>query len=378
MVTSLCSLRNLEYTANGYVRIDSSVSIFRGLRVLTEKANNPLGGLVIEKIFQKQLIMRRVVGALLVLLGFATYLYGWRVLAINAMVLVLAVATEWVFERARGKKVSEAVVVTALLYGLSLPPLVPFWVAAIGIVFAVAIGKEVFGGFGRNVFNPAITGRLFVYISFPVQLQQSWAEPNVPGFVSDLLGIGPDAIASATPLDILRSGAAETLNFWQLFFGFRMGSMGESAVWLILIAGIYYIVTKTAQWRLIVSTLLSAALFQTVFYFTGLTEMVPHLALMSGSILYVSVFMSTDPVSAPNKPGSQWLYGLIIGGTTVLIRVFAGFPEGTSFGILLGNTFASLLDELMPKPKPKKKAAPKSAPKKDEAKPATANAGGSN
>ncbi|MFW6313364.1 MAG: RnfABCDGE type electron transport complex subunit D, partial [Spirochaetota bacterium] len=294
---------------------------------------------MIEKIFQKQLIMRRVVGALLVLLVFATYLYGWRVLAINAMVLVLGVATEWLFERTRGKKVSEAVVVTSLLYGLSLPPMVPFWVAAVGIVFAVAIGKEVFGGFGRNIFNPAITGRLFVYISFPVQLQQSWAEPRVPGFIMDAFGLSADAVSSATPLALMRQGSAEILDFWQLFFGFRTGSMGESAIWLILIAAIYYIVTKTAQWRLIVSTLLSAALFQTVFYFTGLTEMVPHLALMSGSILYVSVFMSTDPVSAPNKPGSQWLYGLIIGGTTVLIRVFSGFPEGTSFGIMMGNTF---------------------------------------
>ena len=340
---------------------------------------------MIEKIFQKQLIMRRVVGALLVLLVFATYLYGWRVLAINAMVLVLGVATEWLFERTRGKKVSEAVVVTSLLYGLSLPPMVPFWVAAIGIVFAVAIGKEVFGGFGRNIFNPAITGRLFVYISFPVQLQQSWAEPRVPGFIMDAFGLSADAVSSATPLALMRQGSAEILDFWQLFLGFRTGSMGESAIWLILIAAIYYIVTKTAQWRLMVSTLLTAAALHTIFYFTGLSELVPHLALVSGSLLYVVVFMTTDPVSAPNKPGSQWLYGVIIGGTTVLIRVFAGFPEGTSFGILLGNVFASLLDEIMPKPKPKKKkpAASTGGAKKPAggsaggAKPQTASAGGS-
>lgn len=316
-----------------------------------------------SKLFQKQVIMRRVVWALLVLLVFATYMYGWRVLAINAMVLVLAVITEWLFERARGKKVSEAVIVTALLFGLSLPPLVPFWVAAVGIVFAVAIGKEVFGGFGRNIFNPAITGRLFVYISFPSLLQRSWTVPRVPGFVANLTGM--DVVTSATPLDMLRAGGEEALSIWHLFFGFRMGSMGESAVWLILAAGIYYIVTKTAQWRLIVSTLLSAALLHVIFFFTGLTEMAPHLSLMSGSILFVSVFMATDPVSAPNKPWSQWLYGLIIGGTTVLIRVFAGFPEGTSFGILLGNTFASLLDEYLPAKK--KKKAKKAAPAKAEA-----------
>jgi Na+-transporting NADH:ubiquinone oxidoreductase subunit B len=143
-----------------------------------------------------------------------------------------------------------------------------------------------------------------------------------------------------------------------------LGSSGESAIWLIVIAGIYLAVTKTAQWRLMVSTLLSASALHVVFYFTGLTQLVPHLALMSGSLLYVCVFMSTDPVSAPNKPASQWLYGLIIGGTTALIRVFSGFPEGTSFGVLLGNTFASLIDEIMPAPKKKKKkaVAPKAAP----------------
>ncbi len=318
-----------------------------------------LGDGVIGKLFQKQQIMRRVVGTLLVLLVFATYLYGWRVLAINAFVLVLGIATEWVFERARGKKVSEAVLVTCLLYGLALPPLVPFWVAAIGIVFAVAIGKEVFGGFGRNIFNPAITGRLFVYIAFPTLTQRGWVEPRVPGFVTDLVGL--DALTGATPLGLLAGGATEPVGFWQLFFGFRMGSMGESAVWLILLAAVYLIATKTAQWRLIASTFLSALLLQTVFYVTGLSAMVPHLAMMSGSILFVAVFMSTDPVSGPNKPGSQWLYGLIIGGTTILIRNFGGFPEGTSFGILLGNTFASLLDELLPKPKPKKKPAKKPA-----------------
>ncbi|TFH05652.1 MAG: RnfABCDGE type electron transport complex subunit D [Spirochaetales bacterium] len=308
---------------------------------------------MIEKVFQKQVIMRRVIAALLVLMAFSTYLYGWRVLAINAMILSLGILTEYLFERARGKKVSEAVVVTSLLFGLSLPPLVPFWVAAVGIIFAVALGKEVFGGFGRNVFNPAITGRLFIYISFPTLMQRSWVEPRIPGFLSG--AFGPEGVTGATPLDILRSGGAEALDFWQMFFGFRLGSAGETAIWLILAAAIYLMVTKTAQWRLILSTIGSAAVLNTIFYFTNLTPLVPHMAMMSGSILFVSVFMATDPVSAPNKPSSQWLYGLIIGGTTVLIRTFSGFPEGTSFGVLLGNTFASLIDEIMPKAKPKKK-----------------------
>ena len=309
------------------------------------------------KLFQKQLMMRRVVGALLPLLAFATYLYGWRVLALNALVVVLGVTTEWLFERKRGKKVSEAVLITSLLFGLSLPPLVPFWVAAVGIVFAVAMAKEVFGGFGRNVFNPAIAGRLFIYISFPTLMQRSWVAPRIPGFLSNL---GVDAITSATPLSLL--GTGETVDWLGLLLGFRLGSIGESAIWLIVIAAIYLIVTKTAQWRLIVSTFGSAAILTTIFYLTGLTSAAPHLALMSGSILFVSVFMATDPVSAPNKPASQWIYGAIIGGVTVLIRTFAGFPEGTSFGVLIGNTFANLIDEIIPKKKAKKKPATAAPP----------------
>ncbi len=318
---------------------------------------------MLGKLFQKQLIMRRVIGVLLLLLVFATFLYGWRVLAINALVLALGILTEWLFERARGKKVSEAVIVTSLLFGLSLPPLVPFWIAAVGIVFAVAVGKAVFGGFGRNIFNPAITGRLFVYISFPTLMQRSWMAPRVPEFFTNLVGF--DAVTSATPLDIMRTGGQEALNFWHLFFGFRLGTAGESAIWLILIAGIYLSVTKTAQWRLIVSTFLTAAALHVIFFVTGLSDLAPHLALVSGSILFVSVFMATDPVSAPNKPAGQWLYGFIIGGTTVLIRTFAGFPEGTSFGVLLGNTFAGLIDEIMPAAKKKKKKKPATAATKE-------------
>ena len=306
-----------------------------------------------EKLFQKQLIMRRVVGSLLVLLVFSTYLFGARVLIINALVLALGIATEWVFERSRGKKVSEAVLVTCLLYGLSLPPMVPLWIAAIGIVFAVAVAKEMFGGFGRNIFNPAIAGRLFVYISFPLQLQQTWATPNVPGFLQGFFGM--DVTGSATPLAVMARDGAGSLDFWQMFFGFRLGSIGETASWLIIAAAIYLIVTKTAQWRLIVSTFFSALALHAALYAAGISDLVPHFAMISGSILYVSVFMSTDPVSAPNKPASQWLYGILIGSVTVLVRVFAGFPEGTSFGVLIGNTFASLIDELMPKPKPKKR-----------------------
>ncbi len=315
-----------------------------------------------QKIFQKQLIMRRVLYSLAPIFLFSIYLYGWRPIAVVAVTFVLGILTEYIMEKRKNKKVSEAVLVTCAIYSLAMPPAVPLWIVAIGIIFAVFIGKEVYGGFGRNIFNPAITGRLFIYITFATVLATSWMAPGAFGMAGEA---GVDALTAATPLTAMRNG--EMPNWLDLLIGTRAGSIGESSTLLIVAAAIYLIWTKTAQWRLIVSTALSAGILTTIFYFTGLApNLPPHLAMMSGSILYVSVFMSTDPVSAPNQKNSQWVYGALIGTVTILVRTFSGFPEGTSFGILMGNVFASLIDELMPKQKKKKKASKPAPKKKDE------------
>ncbi len=343
--------------------------------------------------FQKQDVMRRVVFSLVPLFLFATFLYGWRVVVTTALVFALGIGTEYLFERNRKKKVSEAVLVTSALYALSLPPATPLWIAAIGIIFAVAVGKSIYGGFGRNIYNPAITGRLFVYLTFPTVLTTAWM---VPAMVDIAGGLGltnafgtsgqiaVDTITAATPLAVMRTG--EVPNLWNLFFGFRGGSMGESSTLLILIAAVYLIRTKTANWKLITSTFGSALFFTVVFYFAGLIpgispdtysgtgHLIPIAAyMMSGSILFVAVFMATDPISGPNNPRAQWIYGFLIGGVSMTVRAFSVFPEGTSFGIMIGNTFASLLDELLPRKKKKKKS--KAAPKVAAAPPETADAG---
>ena len=315
-----------------------------------------------QKLFQKQLIMRRVVYSLVPIYLFSIYLYGWRVLALTAVVFPLAILTEWAFERTRKKKVSEASLVTAGIYLLALPPATPLWIAAVGIVFAIAIGKEIYGGFGRNIFNPAITGRLFIYITFPTVLANAWMVPGMFGMAGQA---GIDAMTAATPLAAIRNPDIATPGLLDFLIGTRPGSLGESSTILIVAAAVYLIYTKTAQWRLIVSTVVSAGVMLAIFDLTGLTQgMPPHIGLMSGSILYVSVYMSTDPVSAPNKNMSQIIYGTIIGSVSMIVRVFSGFPEGTSFGIIIANVFASLIDELVPK-KTRKKAKPKPASKSD-------------
>lgn len=288
--------------------------------------------------------MRKVIWVLIPLWVFALVLYGWHLLWLSLFVFIPAVLTEYFFEKRNKKKVSEAVWITALLYLLSLPPLTPWWVATLGIVFAMIFGKAAFGGFGRNIFNPAITGRLFIYLAFPNIMTLGWIRP-FSGW--DLAGLfqKADAVSTATPLGLLRTGNSPEI--WEMLLGLRNGSMGEGMVILIVLAAVYLIWTNTASWKLMLSTLLSAAgltFLLDVLQVPQALETLP--ALLSGSLLFVAVFMVTDPVSGPKDERSKWWYGILIGASAVVIRTFSVFPEGTSFAVLLGNTFAPLLDDL--------------------------------
>ncbi len=313
-----------------------------------------------SQIFQKQKVMQRVVYSLVPLFLFSIYLYGWWPIAQAVVVFSVGILVEYLFEKQRGKRISEAVLVTCSLFTLALPPTLPLWISAVGIAFAVGIGKEVYGGFGRNVFNPAITGRLFIWIAFAAPFATAWMEPG--GFGAGEAGV--DLITAATPIEVLEDGGS--VDFVDLLIGTRAGSIGESSIILIALSGIYLVWTKTAQWRLMVSTLLGAAVLSFVFYETGLSPLPTEYAIFSGSLFFVAVYFATDPITAPNKPGSQWIYGIIIGAVTVLVRAFTDFNAGASFGIFVANVFSCLLDEIMPAPKKKKKA------KKPTKKPATA------
>ncbi len=302
------------------------------------------GGIML---FQKQLMMRKVVYSLFPIYLAAVFFYGIYFFIVSIAVFAAGIMTEYLFMKYYGKKISEAVLVTCMIYLLSLPPEVPVWIAATGIVFGVLFGKCVYGGFGRNIFNPAITGRLFIYITFPGKMTSLWTVPSFFGFGKI------DGIASATPLYMMRQGEIpELLN---LFTGLRTGSAGEGFTVLIILAAVYLIYTKTANWKAIASTLASFLVFSTLFFLIGAENSFPPIhAVLSGSILFVAVFMVTDPVSAPKKPQAILVYGLMVGGIAALVRTFSLFPEGTSFGILIGNTFASLFDEWFPKPALKK------------------------
>ena len=303
------------------------------------KAPAPLFGRLM-----KQPIMNKVLYALAPLLVFAIYLYGWRVAVVVLASNLAACATEYLFIRAKkGGKVTMAVFVTGTLLALSLPPTIPFWIAALGSVVAVAFGKMVFGGFGTNIFNPAILGRTFVYVSFPQQMTVAWLKPYLPSdFPGGLIRWGMDAPlrTGATVLGQLRLGKAAGTPLLDTFLGFEAGSIGETSALLILLAGIYLIGAKAAKWIPMLATLLSLAIFNLIFN----PGQNPLFLLCSGGALFGVVYMVTDPVSQPKGTPALWIYGLLVGLLTVFIRRYSLFAEGFMFALLLANVIMPIVE----------------------------------
>ena len=318
-------------------------------------------------VFQKQAPMRRVVFCLVPALVGSVFFFGWVSLSIVAASVTACVLTEWLFVRRTGGKVSEAVFVTGMLFGLILPPTIPLYMVVLGAVFAITFGKMAFGGFGFNVFNPAMVGRAFVYITFPIQMTARWVPAadfsDFPGGfavwrfspVSDYLS----AVTSATPSHAYREGAASALSLWQLFLGningtferlgqttfIGGGSLGEASAVLLILGGLYLVFKKIAKWRLVVGFFTSYLFVQIVFHHFA-PNRVPTLwyGILSGGAVLGGFFMVTDPVSAPKTKGAQWMYGSLIALSTNVIRSFSLFAGGLMFSILLGNMFASLMD----------------------------------
>jgi Na+-transporting NADH:ubiquinone oxidoreductase subunit B len=266
----------------------------------------------------------------------------------------------------RNDSVTEAVFVTSLLLGLSLPPTIPFWQAGVGAFVAILFGKEVFGGFPRNVFNPAIVGRGFLYVCFPTDMTSKFT-PVWGGFPggfahfgwrSTLNGI--DAVSAATPMWSRRDFGYEaslldlfTGNIGNVFTGsdgvqrvLTAGSVGEVSALLVLLGGIYLLWTKTAQWRLTVSTLVSAIVATLLFRLLPGGDGVPPVlwTLCSGAMLYAACFMVTDPITAPKNKNAQLVYGAFIGVMIVFLRWKAVFAGAVAFAILLGNTLSPTLE----------------------------------
>lgn len=289
--------------------------------------------------------MRAMLIALIPCTAMAVYLFSWRSLVLILFCCLTAYFVEVVFETYRGGTPTESVLVTGALLGLSLPPYCPYWIAAVGVIFGVIFGKQVFGGFGKNVFNPAIVGRCFLYVCFPIQLTSQWMEPGSWPYGRLLSYSAIDAMTSATPLITFKQTGALT-NLQPLLIGNISGSIGETSAIAILIGGAYILYKKAADWRYPASCLLGAMGLNTALFLSGVQGVIdPVHNLLSGSLLFATFFMVTEPVSGCVKPQAKWAYGLFIGCMWIIIRSFSGFPEATAFAILLGNTFGPLFDE---------------------------------
>jgi Na+-transporting NADH:ubiquinone oxidoreductase subunit B len=300
-----------------------------------------------DKIFLKQKPMLLVCYGLSPLLVAAVYLFGWRSLAVAAVVTCAGLITEACFTFPRGKPVTSAVLVTCLIFSLSLPPTIPFWIAVIGIVVGIALGKMAFGGFGKNIFNPAMAGRCFVYVAFPVALTNRWVEPlwgGAAGFKAWAPSV--DALSGATPLVQLHEG--KVLPWENLFFGNISGSMGETCALLILLGGAYILYKKAASWRLALSCVLGGVILGGLLHLLGFSMIpTPLRTLLSGSFLFGSLFVVTEPVSGPKTKPAQWIYGFFIGALTVVLRGFSNFSEGIMFAVLIMNAFVPLMDHII-------------------------------
>ncbi len=296
-----------------------------------------------NNIILKQTMMNKVLYSLMPLILFGVFLYGWRSLVVVLVSNAFAFLTEYLMIRKKkGGKVSTAVFVTGTLIALTLPPAIPFWIAAVGSVFGVLFGKMVYGGFGMNIFNPALVGRAFIYISFPKEMTVQWTKPftSLPGGFTAFNT--PDLLTTATPMTIYRDQQLlQPLR--DLFIGITPniggGCIGEASAGLILLAGIYLIITKTAKWQSMVSVILTFSLCSYLFYHEN-----PLYFLFSGGVLFGSVFMITDPISSPKTNLGLWINGVLVGFLTVFIRKFSLFIEGFMFSILLANTFMPLIE----------------------------------
>jgi Na+-transporting NADH:ubiquinone oxidoreductase subunit B len=267
---------------------------------------------------------------------------------------------EILFAVVRKHKISEGLLVTGLLFPLTLPASIPLWQVALGISFGVVIGKEVFGGTGRNILNPALTGRAFLFFSYPVSMS---------GDVWMTVKNTVDGVSGATALSILApeggkitSALADSgFDLPSLFFGFIPGSIGETSALCCLIGALFLMITGIANFRIIIGGIIGLMITSVIFYLVpggsaSWMDAGPLYHLCAGGFLFGISFMATDPVSAPGTNPGRWIFGILIGCLTVIIRLAnPAFVEGTMLAILFMNVFAPLLDHMVIKYKAAKR-----------------------
>jgi Na+-transporting NADH:ubiquinone oxidoreductase subunit B len=284
--------------------------------------------------------------------------------AITVLPLVIVsyavgLAVEFLFAVIKGHEVEEGYLVTGMLVPLIVPIDIPLWMLAVAVIFGVVIGKEVFGGTGMNILNPALTIRAFLFFAYPTWMSgdKVWVHEAV-----DRVGTS-EAISGETILGSYAQNQDIIYSLSEMFYGFIPGSVGETSKLLIILGALVLIFTKIGSWRIILSTILGALFMGVIFNlvvdaelisesskFYGLMSVPYWQHLLIGSILFGAVFMATDPVSASQTNKGKWIYGFLIGFISIMIRVFnPAYPEGVFLAILLMNVFAPTIDHYVVK-----------------------------
>lgn len=340
-----------------------------------------------------------VIVALLPAVAAAVLFFGPRVIAIIMVSYIAGGAVEVIFAIIRKHDIEEGFLITGLIFPLVLPPTIPLWIVAVGVVFGTMFGKEMFGGTGRNIFNPALVGRLFITIAFPAIMTVNWQVPfsdtitsatplNMykktaqagkvnPAIVEADIGqvlftsasalkktttnpasefdgvtvycIGESTYDKASKHDLLKQSKVEKLfSYSDLMIGKQPGSIGETSRILVMLGGVLLIVLKVSNWRTPVSYILSVLVFAAIgSYFIPEKIAPPALQLLTGGLLFGAFFMSTDPVTSPFTSAGIIISGVFCGLLTVLIRSFSGYVEGVMFSIVIMNAFAPLIDQIV-------------------------------
>ena len=300
-------------------------------------------------------IMYRVVLAMLPALVWSVVVFGFDAIRVTLIAVLASVGFEYLIQRfimkVRPSVTDGSALVTGILLAFNVPSNLPWWIIIIGARVAIGMGKMSFGGLGTNIFNPALVGRVFLLISFPVQMT-SYPMPKA----ADV-----DAISGATPLGLLKEGllngkplsqiAGDLPTASDLLFGNISGSLGEISALMLILGGLYMLIRKVITWHTPVSVLGTMFVMAAIFWMVNPDMyMVPTFHILTGGAMLGAIFMATDMVSSPMTGKGQIIYGIGIGVITMSIRLFGAYPEGISFAILIMNAFTPLINNTV-KPK---------------------------
>lgn len=282
-------------------------------------------------------MMKSVIIALVPAVIASLYFFRFSGFLLLSVSVASCVLTEYVLQNIRKRKIrvdDHSAVVTGLLLAMVLPPTIPLWMAFLGGLFAITMGKELFGGIGMNIFNPALLARAFLMAAFPIELT-TWVKPFTL-----------DAVTTATPLGLAKFSHVLT-PYWDLFIGSVPGSLGETSALALVIGGGYLLYKKVIDYRIPAAYTISLVVFSGLvnIFMPGKTFS-PLFHILAGGFLIGALFMATDPVTTPITKKGRWVFGAGCGILTMIIRLWGGLPEGVMFAILLMNAFTPLINRI--------------------------------